>query len=137
VKETKMQRLSSDSPDAMALALGGIPEDLWPSIIDIKNKAQHQGLTDQEIEVEIDLSSQGLCITQARPTVGFAKPPYRAEKTSEDWSAVVNAEGFNALSFPDSGAKFVSHETAELIAKTWNDVGEALPAGQHPSNALA
>lgn len=132
-----MQQIASASSDEMLLASGGIPEDLWPSIIDIKNRAQHQGLTDQEIEVAIGLASQALCIAQARPKVGFAKPLYRAEKMSEDWSAVVNAESFNALSFPDSGAKFVSHETAELIAKKWNEVREALPAGQHSSNALA
>ncbi len=63
---------------------------------------------------------------KAVPAKYFAVPPYRAElfydKTG--WSGVMNANGFNCLTFEKdgkpTGQTITSLEHAEEIAREWN-----------------
>jgi hypothetical protein len=57
----------------------------------------------------------------AIPAKHFAIPPYKAEMVGPSWAGVMNAQGFNCLTFPDKpGAVFTTMEKAEAIAKEWN-----------------
>jgi hypothetical protein len=67
----------------------------------------------------------GVSIDSARPTKHFALPPYRLEpmnpKYPEGLQCVMNAQGFNCLSFDDCpGAKFAPRPIAQLIVDKWN-----------------
>lgn len=57
----------------------------------------------------------------AIPAKHFAIPPYKAEMVGPSWAGVMNAHGFNCLTFTDKpGAVFTTMEKAEAIAKEWN-----------------
>lgn len=57
----------------------------------------------------------------ARPNEHFAVPPYTAEKISETWWAVMNANGVNCLTFEEKpGAKFTDEKTAKELAEAWS-----------------
>ncbi|MCA3694262.1 hypothetical protein [Aquidulcibacter sp.] len=57
----------------------------------------------------------------AKPNPHFARPPYRAEEFTPGWAGVMNANGFNCLTFPHKpGAVITSIENARLIADRWN-----------------
>lgn len=57
----------------------------------------------------------------AIPAKHFAIPPYKAEMVGPSWAGVMNAQGFNCLTFPDKpGAIVTDLATAEAIAKEWN-----------------
>lgn len=63
---------------------------------------------------------------KAVPSEHFAKPPYRAELFYEKtgWSGVMNADGFNCLTFEKDGKPtgqvITSYEEAKRIAEEWN-----------------
>lgn len=58
----------------------------------------------------------------ATPSPHFAIPPYKAVQYSAQWAGVENAQGFNCLTFPEKpGAKFTTIESAQQIAKDWNE----------------
>ena len=67
----------------------------------------------------------GVNIDAAKPTKHFALPPYRLEpmnpKYPEGLQCVMNAQGFNCLSFDDCpGAKFAPKPIAQAIVDKWN-----------------
>lgn len=69
---------------------------------------------------------------EARPATGFAVGPYRAEcldgpKGGAGWWGVLNASGFNCLTYQDTttgrstGRTVANKEDAKAIAQRWND----------------
>lgn len=61
-------------------------------------------------------------ITNAVPVKSLAVPPYQAEKFSNQWSGVMNANGVNCLTFPGKpGAVVTDHDSAIRIAVEWNN----------------
>jgi hypothetical protein len=67
----------------------------------------------------------GFSIDSARPTKHFALPPYQLEPMHPDYpeglQCVMNANGFNCLSFEDKpGAKFAPKHIAQAIMDKWN-----------------
>lgn len=60
------------------------------------------------------------------PSKHFAIPPYRAELFSEGsgWAGVMNAHGFNCLTFVQdgkpTGKTVTTYEHAQKIAQEWN-----------------
>jgi hypothetical protein len=66
-------------------------------------------------------------VASAVPCKHFAVPPYRLEpmndKVPDGLQCVMNANGFNCLSFTDCpGAKFAPKEIAQEIVNKWNGV---------------
>ena len=71
----------------------------------------------------------GGSVDSAIPTEHFAFPPYRLEpanpKEPDGLQCVMNANGFNCLSFKDKpGAKFAPKHVAQVIVERWNGVAE-------------
>jgi hypothetical protein len=67
----------------------------------------------------------GVNIDSAKPNKHFALPPYRLEpmnpKYPEGLQCVMNAQGFNCLTFDDRpGAVFAPKPIAQLIVYKWN-----------------
>ena len=69
---------------------------------------------------------------EPKPAPGFAIPPYRAEcldgpKGGAGWWGVMNANGFNCLTYHDhttgrtTGRTTTNQQDAEQIAQRWND----------------
>lgn len=57
----------------------------------------------------------------AVPAKHFASPPYKAEMVGPSWAGVMNAQGFNCLTFTDKpGATVTDFATAQKIADEWN-----------------
>ncbi len=85
-----------------------------------------------EIRTLISVASAtfvGGSVDSAIPTEHFAFPPYRLEpanpKEPDGLQCVMNANGFNSLSFLDKpGAKFAPNHVAQAIVERWNGVAE-------------
>ena len=59
---------------------------------------------------------------RAVPAKYFAVRPYRAEQVGPTWWGVMNANGFNCLTFPDKPGAVVTDEVrAKQIADDWNN----------------
>jgi hypothetical protein len=81
-----------------------------------------------EIQALITLTQRtfvGVNIDSAKPNKHFASPPYRLEpahpKHPEGLQCIMNANGFNCLTFEDSpGAVLAPKAVAQAIIDKWN-----------------